>query len=340
MNRGLSPTSPGQRLAGETPALLEAAQLIVMLATHNGAGWIGRVLEGYRQQRGVDFPWALLVVDNASTDETPQILAGFAGTLPLVIVDEPRPGKNRALNRGLELAAPAPGCDYIFTDDDAVPSPGFLAAWKQALAACPDHGLFGGTVVPSFAGIDQTVSQQYARWYPEIYAANHMPEGEIAPGAIFGPNMAVSGDLVRAGFRFNEAIGPSSSDAAYPMGSETEFCVRVAREAGLRCWFAPGPSVEHIVRPNQATEAFILGRAFRHGRGCATKEGPVASGFARALKSRLLIARFAVTGLFGGAEARWNGAWHRGFRTGLVEAQRADASNVKNVGNLFKRRAE
>ncbi len=305
----------------EDQPLLKAARLTIMLATFNGAGWIGKVLEGYRQQRGADFPWALVVVDNGSTDATADIAARYAETLPMIVVEERRPGKNAALNRGLELAAPAGSCDYIFTDDDAVPAPDFLAAWMKTLTDRPSHALFGGTVHPCFAGIDQSVSRQYAHWHPEIYAVNERPEGEIPPGAIFGPNMAVSGELIRAGFRFNEAIGPSSADPAYPMGSETEFCVRVAREAGVRCWFAPEPAVQHIIRPNQATEAFILARAYRHGRGCATKDGPVGTGPAHAIKARLLIARFTIGGLLGRTEARWNAAWHKGFRAGLHDAR-------------------
>lgn len=301
--------------AGSRP-VLDTAQLVVILATHNGGKWIERVLAGYQHQQGVDFPWALLVIDNASTDETPAILDRFLPLLPLVVITEPRPGKNAALNRGLAAIDNA-RCDYVFTDDDAVPDPGLLAAWRKVFAQRADYGLFGGTVVPCFDGVDQTVPQRYAKWHQEIYACNLRSEGAIPPGAIFGPNMGVAGHILRAGFRFNEGIGPKSSDAMYAMGSETEFCVRVAREAKVRCWFTPEPRASHIVRPNQATEDFILARAYRHGRGCAIKDGPVRKSWRGVIKERLLIARFAVTGLLGSAEARWNAAWHRGFMAGL-----------------------
>jgi len=297
-------------------SVLDAAQLVAILATHNGGKWIERVLAGYQRQQDADFPWALLVIDNASTDETPAILERFRPVLPLVVVTEPRPGKNAALNRGL-AAIDNDHCDYIFTDDDAVPDSGFLAAWYKVFAQRSDYGLFGGTVVPCFEGVDQTVPQRYAKWHPEIYACNQRSEGAIPPGAIFGPNMGVAGSLLRAGFRFNEAIGPKSSDAMYAMGSETEFCVRMAREAKVSCWFTPEPRASHIVRPNQATEDFILARAYRHGCRCAVKDGPVGNSFGGLMKERLLIARFEVTGLLGSAEARWNAAWHRGFLAGL-----------------------
>lgn len=310
------PTAAQSGADSQSRAVIEAARLVVILATHNGAGWIERVLAGYECQQGVDFRWALLVIDNASTDATPAVLERFRSKLPLVVITEPRPGKNAALNRGL-ATIDNPNCDYIFTDDDAVPDSRFLASWRKALAPSKAYGLFGGTVLPCFEEVDVTVPQRYAKWYAEIYACNQRGEGEIPPGAIFGPNMGVAGHILRAGFRFNEAIGPKSSDPFYAMGSETEFCVRVAREAKARCWFTAAPSVKHIVRPTQTTEEFILARAFRHGRGCATKEGALTSGLLEVLKRRLLLARFGTAGLLGSAEARWNEAWHRGFLAGL-----------------------
>lgn len=328
---------------GISARLLGEARLVVVLATHNGAGWIHRVLEGYVRQEGVTFPWALLVVDNASTDSTAAVLAGYADKLPLVVLHEARPGKNVALNRALAAVA-NPSCDYIFTDDDAVPEPDFLAQWQAAIAAHRDHELFGASVLPLFEDVAIEVPQRYAAWHEEIYARNIRPEGPIAPGSIFGPNMAVSGKVIRAGFRFNEAIGPSSADAAYPMGSETEFCVRVAREAGLSSWFAPGPQVHHIVRPAQATEDFILARAFRHGKGCAIKEDLAERKPDNPLKIQIVIAVLTILGLFGRHDARWNAAWQRGFRAGLKQRRRAErsaaarpAAGLNEVSNLGER---
>ena len=316
MMQACHPASTRADVNARSRAILEEARLIVILATHNGADWIERVLVGYERQHGVDFPWALLAIDNASTDATRDILERFRSSLPLVVTAEARPGKNAALNRGL-AAFDNPDSDYIFTDDDAVPDSGFLAAWRKVFVMNEGYGLFGGTVLPCFQGVDVTIPQRFAKWHAEIYACNQRGEGEIPPGAIFGPNMGVAGRILREGFRFNESIGPKSSDPFYAMGSETEFCVRVAREAKVRCWFATEPCVKHIVRPEQTSTEFILARAYRHGRGCATKDGQLSSGFFDALKRRILIARFGIFGVMGNAEARWNGAWHRGFRAGL-----------------------
>jgi glycosyltransferase involved in cell wall biosynthesis len=311
------------RNAQDRLARLSEAELVVVFATHNGADWIGEVLAGYAQQDCAAFGWALLVVDNASTDATRAILDIWTDRIPMVVLEEPRPGKNVALNHALE-AISNPVCDFIFTDDDAVPAPDYLARWKETLAARPDCQLFGGTVLPDFRGFDDTLARRYEPWHDEIYARNCRASGPIAPKEIFGPNMAVSGTLIRRGFRFDETIGPSSADAAYPMGSETEFCARVARETGARAWFSSAAQVRHIVRPNQTREAFILGRAYRHGRGVALMGRYCGRRKACAtLKARAHIVLLSLLSWSGHVSARWNSAWYRGFHAGLDECATA-----------------
>lgn len=295
--------------------VLGDAALLVVFATYNGADWIARVLDGYAAQRGAP-SWALVVVDNASTDATPSILNRYRDRIPLVVLREERPGKNRALNSALEAVWQVP-CDYIFTDDDAVPDPDFVAQWAQTLGARRDYALFGGTVAPSFEGVDRRIPHRYAPYHAEIYALNSRPEGEISPRHIFGPNMAVSGELIRAGHRFDENIGPSSADGCYPMGSETEFCIRVARQAGVAAWFACHPKVHHIVRANQTTETFILQRAFRHGRGFAQMEAPAHPGLWASIKTSLRLGLLRLAGMTGSTRAKWNAGWLEGYRAGL-----------------------
>lgn len=304
--------------AASAPMLAEA-ELLVVFATHNGAGWIEQVLAGYARQEGPVCSWALMAVDNASTDATRTILDGWVDRLPLVVLDEPRPGKNAALNHALSVINNQV-CDFVFTDDDAVPTPDFISRWTEILKARPGCGLFGGSVIPCFDRVDDAVPLRYQSWYGEIYARNCRPAGPIQPEDIFGPNMAVSGELIRRGFRFDETIGPSSADAAYPMGSETEFCVRVARETGVAAWFAREAQVHHIVRPDQADENFILARAFRHGRGVAQMHGPGRRGLAAALKARLRIAVLLLLASLGHIPARWNAAWHSGFEAGMAKS--------------------
>jgi GT2 family glycosyltransferase len=104
--------------------------------------------------------------------------------------------------------------------------------------------------------------------FASMFSECNLPEGEIDPGAIYGPNMAVRISVFDRGFRFDENIGPNALDPAYPMGSETEFCRRVASLGG-RSWFASEPRVDHIVRSSQLRTSAWAEPAYRTGRGRA-----------------------------------------------------------------------
>ncbi len=67
--------------------------------------------------------------------------------LPLELLRESLPGKNRALKRGLEALE---GGLVVVTDDDAVPILLFLTAWAKYLEHKPSYGVFGGSIVPLF----------------------------------------------------------------------------------------------------------------------------------------------------------------------------------------------
>jgi|SRR5581483_108484 len=240
-------------------------QLTVLLATRNRQHLLARVLEGYRRASIPPVRWKLLIVDNGSTDETPAVLESFKRILPLEFILEPVAGKNRALNRALPAAE---GRLVVMSDDDAIPSTSFLTAWTNYLDFDSDFALFGGSIVPLF-------QRQPPKWlvaskfnFSMMFAERDLAEGPTDAGSIYGGNMAVSKTIIDKGFRFDENIGPNALDSGYPMGGETELCVRVA-QSGAKCWFAKQPIVHHIIEANQLELKTWARRAYRTGRGRA-----------------------------------------------------------------------
>ena len=108
-----------------------APDLTVILPVRNGAASIGRQLDAVLAQVW-DRPWEVLVVDNDSTDATPEIVAGYVVRDPRVRVVTARKkhGLSHARNVGVEHARAAA---VVFCDDDDLVGAGFVAAMGEAL---------------------------------------------------------------------------------------------------------------------------------------------------------------------------------------------------------------
>lgn len=237
--------------------------LTVLMATHNGERTLPTVLEAYGRLAEPVGGWRLVVVDNASTDATPRILQGFVDRLPLTCVQAVDPGKNRALNKGLEHLL---GDLVVLTDDDAVPAPDWLQRLREAADRHGEYDIFGGAIVPHWG---RPPEPWLLDWVPKgvtyTITDEALQDGPIPAGQVWGPNMAVRADIFRRGEKFDETIGPRHG-ASYAMGSEIELTLRLEAR-GHRALFVRAASVAHMIRPFQMERGWVLGRAQRYGRG-------------------------------------------------------------------------
>lgn len=235
----------------------------VLLATHNGSSTLRQTLESFRGATAPRGGWRFIIIDNASTDDTPAIVRGYAAKLPIEYLTEPRLGKAIALNTGLEHIS---GDLVVFVDDDVKADREFLTEWRRAADAHPEFAVLGGTIVPEFA-VAPPAWLLEKDWITLLYTATvrDRPAGEMHLGEtidVYGPNMAIRPEIVANGFRFDERL-MVGHDAL--IGDETEFVARIANQ-GYRIGFAPGPRVRHLIDAKQVTWSWILHRFYRHGR--------------------------------------------------------------------------
>lgn len=235
--------------------------LTVLLATRNGSRTLPDVLANFTRLQAPSSGWKLVVIDNASTDRTREIVTSFETRLPLTYVYEERLGKNLALNAGLEYLE---GDLAVFTDDDVFPHPDWLIRLRAAADAYPDYSVFGGVVRPRW----EVPPQYWVQWVDTriVFAITNpaMVAGPTDLALVFGPNMAIRAEVLRSGVRFDTSMGPRGSN--YPMGSETELLIRLGRQ-GHSAWHVRDAVVEHFIREKQMKQPWVLGRAIRFGRG-------------------------------------------------------------------------
>jgi len=231
--------------------------LTVLMATHNGAQTLPRVLEAYCKLDAPPGSWKLVIVNNGSTDHTCEIIASFEARLPLIRISEPNVGKNRALNTGLSSVT---GDLVVMTDDDAVPKPDWLVQLRRAADSQPSFSIFGGAIVPLW----EVKPESWILPFSEVLSITgpSWEEGPILTGRVFGPNMAIRSKIVEAGYRFDVSLGPTGS--RYQMGDEADFLQRVSK-AGFTAWHCKSAVVAHIIRKHQMNKKWMLRRARAYG---------------------------------------------------------------------------
>jgi hypothetical protein len=234
--------------------------LSVLLSTRDRARLLRATLERFAALDMGGASWELIAIDNGSRDETRAVLEAARARLPLTVLEEPRPGKNRALNQALPLAR---GGLLVFTDDDVEPVPRWLAELLAASRRFPGHDIFAGPVTPRFPpGTPAWLAEHpfcegaFARYRP----AEREGPVEVLP---FGPNFAVRARRM-AGFAYCEDIGSQGSEGDL-LGSEMELLERL-RAAGAGIVFVPAAGVGHVVLEHQIALPWLFRRSFRLGR--------------------------------------------------------------------------
>jgi glycosyltransferase involved in cell wall biosynthesis len=233
--------------------------LSVLMATHNGADTIERTLAAMSELEPPPGGWRLVVVNNASTDDSEARILKWRDRLPLDYVIEPALGKSNAMNTALDHAA---GDFIVMTDDDVLPDRDWLVQWRRAADAYPHCSVFGGAIAPQFDDapppwpMPQTcLTVLYAQTPPHA-------EGEIEPVDVSGPNMAVRRSVADQGWRFAASFMVGANGL---MGEDSDFVRRLAA-AGHKVGFAPRARVRHIVHKHQTSWWWMQRRFFRHGR--------------------------------------------------------------------------
>ena len=233
----------------------------VLLASRNRGALLRDTLSTFSRLAAGGSTFEVIAVDNGSTDETAAVLAEMSSRMPLVALHEPRLGKNIALNRALDLAR---GELLVFTDDDVLADPGWLAEHVRAARDWPDAAIFAGAITPRFpAGTPDRVRQHEP--IRNLLCNFELPQEEGFTATLpLGPNFSVRASAMK-GLRYHEGIGPRQGEN-FAMGSETELLKRL-RDRGDRIVYVPSARVEHVVQPHQTEIGWLLGRSFRMGRG-------------------------------------------------------------------------
>ena len=234
----------------------------VILCTYNRAASLKSTLESFLGLTlPSDFNWELILVDNNSKDNTPEVIRDFAKTAGFSVryIFEHRQGRSPALNAGI---AAAKSEIVAFTDDDVVLHPEWLLNLKLAFDEFHCAGV-AGRVVPVW-------HHPKPDWLEmeEQQAVVNFELGEIAreikDRTPLGANSAYRKDKFEKYGLFRLDLGVSGENRGITC-EDSEFASRLLR-AGEKIRYVPNAIIYHPVDPVRSSKAYFCKWYYNDGR--------------------------------------------------------------------------
>lgn len=230
----------------------------ILICTRDRASHLRATLEAIGNLHfPADLPCELVVVDNASRDETAQVVAVAghkAKNLEVRYVREEQPGVGRARNVAVNAAR---GELILFTDDDVRPDEGWLAGMSTPLLSGEADAVAGGVRLAPHLERDWMTTT-----HREFYACSRAYDGP--PGALVCANMSFHRRVLEKVPGFDEEMGPGKLG----FGEDTLFSFQMV-EAGYRLHGAWDVQVEHHFDESRLTHAALQKRAVQAGHSSA-----------------------------------------------------------------------
>ena len=218
----------------------------VVVCCHNSAKRLPETLAHLaRQEVSSEVPWEVVVVDNASTDDTARVAEAHwpeNAPAPLRVVQEPEPGLSHARRRGITEARHG---IIGFVDDDNWLAPDWVQRAAEVMAEHPEVGACGGYS----EAVCEVPPPDWFEAHSVMYAIGPAPDAQ-EPGyrnLLWGAGLilrkAAWKQLLQRGFR-SRLVGRQGSTLTG--GEDSEICFAL-RLAGWKLWFDPQLRLRHFL---------------------------------------------------------------------------------------------
>lgn len=224
----------------------------LIICVFNGAGRIAETLDHIcNQVTNGHFAWEVVVVDDASTDGTAEIIRkNWKSVVPLKIVREDHRGMAYARFRGIREAS----FEYLsFIDDDNHIGPGWVETVYNTFLRHPEIAMCGGTNTGRY----ETTPPAWMKDLEKCLAVGRQGE--------------TTADVTRtrrylwgAGLSFRKSLFEQVEAAGFPFllkgrtgmnltaGEDTELCLAFIA-AGYHLWYIESLTLEHAIPAGRLT---------------------------------------------------------------------------------------
>ena len=234
------------------------ANLSIILCTYNRAPLLELALASIYHQDFDRKQLEVLVVDNNSKDNTPEVVQSFqAQYTNLLYCKELKQGLSNARNRGWQEAHG----EYVgFLDDDGKASDRWIETALDIMDTI-HPAVFGG---PYYAYYNTT----HPRWFRDEYASLELGKQArmLRPGEyLSGGNLFFRKDLIEKAGGFDPSAGMIGQAISY--GEETRLLIQIAESyPDEKLYYDPHLFIYHLVQPYKMTWGWIIRSRFASGR--------------------------------------------------------------------------
>jgi glycosyltransferase involved in cell wall biosynthesis len=251
---------------------LNTPDISVVVCTYNRAALLEKALRSLFAQNAEPSSFEIVVIDNNSADETPQVVESLKAGSPVTLryFRESRQGNAYARNAGVDQSA---GRVVAYMDDDVIADENWVAVMKAAFAHEPELSFVGGKVLPLWES-DPPSWLTTAHWAP-LALIDYGPEPlEIAgptPLGLLTANIGIRREV------FTEIGGFLTSlqrvKGAIGSMEDHEFLMRVCR-SGKRGKYLPDLITRAWIDPERLTKAYHRRWHTGHGYFYAVMNDP------------------------------------------------------------------
>lgn len=237
----------------------------IIICSYNRANYIGDALNALYQQSAPLDQFEVLVIDNNSSDGTPEVFEQWRSAHPnghFQYTTETKQGASFARNTGAALAKSEWLC---FIDDDAVANKNFLENIIHHINAHPDRVGFGGRIIPKYIPAEP-------KWM-SYYVSSMVGNFDYAPTACafengkypLESNMVVNKKVFDSVGGFN--INLPGVIGTLRIGGEGKELFYKIMALGHKIYYDPSIIVEHVVEVKKLTKEYLYRVASGIGRG-------------------------------------------------------------------------
>ncbi|NQT26786.1 glycosyltransferase family 2 protein, partial [candidate division KSB1 bacterium] len=229
----------------------------VVICTHNRAGMLDRVLQSVLLNQQEKGSYEILVVDNASSDNTSEIIEPYTKEGVVRYLEDSELGLSNARNTGLLNSN---GKYVVYLDDDAEVTETWLESFHHVFQNYPNCAVCGGRVIPCY----EIPKPDWVTGISDVHSQGFHPADKIiahnwAPGG----NSAWDRSILLSLNGFDSRLGRKGSKPL--RGSEESELVTRAIEQGFGVYYNPHAFMYHHISKDRISLSYMGWLHYGHG---------------------------------------------------------------------------